>query len=583
MSSVLNVALFIDSSDVSHPVAQLARWIDAQAQMACTLIVVESARARANTKTKTQTQVTETGASGLRTKRQPWRALVWRLMLVIERSRVRRSNFQEQLGRPVNLDQAPPSGGVFRFKRVEGESKTALAQRVRLGLGSRLPHLIVLLGTALPARELADCAAQGALQLLHGSGDQIGDSSSGFWEVLTQSAKTVFAVKHVPPGGACVLTLAHGYLSTQTAFLMNQFALVAQLQQVLKQLLLHRLSHGDFSRKSSDVVVEPVRRSPPTAAQLLAYGVAVAQRAMLLRARVMLRSKEKWQVHYKRQDWTTLTLDHSHVIPNPPGAYFADPFLRQTPEGLFCLVEEFRESSQRGVISALRLDPEGPVYLGRALDEPFHLSFPYTFEFAGELYMCPETSEARQIRLYKSKAFPLQWELHSVAMHNVSAVDTLIFAAQDKWWMLTGLHPEGDANRFPEMHLFCAEDPLCGQWVPHVGNPIKIDPEFARNAGLLSRDGKLYRVSQVCGFSAYGESINICEIKELSLQSYDEILTARINASFKLGNTGLHHIDHAGGVTVWDEKKLSSAFSPIFAKNKEPKCNRDAAASPLPT
>jgi hypothetical protein len=33
----------------------------------------------------------------------------------------------------------------------------------------------------------------------------------------------------------------------------------------------------------------------------------------------------------------------------------------------------------------------------------------------------------------------------------------------------------------------------------------------------------------------------------------------RINADLKPGVTGLHHIDNAGGLTVWDEKKWHSA------------------------
>ena len=33
------------------------------------------------------------------------------------------------------------------------------------------------------------------------------------------------------------------------------------------------------------------------------------------------------------------------------------------------------------------------------LHEPFHLSFPYLFEHDGALFMCPETSENRDIRI----------------------------------------------------------------------------------------------------------------------------------------------------------------------------------------
>jgi hypothetical protein len=360
------------------------------------------------------------------------------------------------------------------------------------------------------------------------------------------------------PCGAHVKTLAHGYLPTQTSFLMNQATLIVQLHQTLKNLLSRLAAGDDVMQMGADVVVEPLRRDRPSAAQLINYGTAVARRAVTLRLRTLVGLQERWQVHYKRQDWTQLALADSSAIPNPPGGYFADPFLRSTAAGVFCFVEEFRDSSQRGVISVLRLDAKGPVYLGRVLDEPFHLSFPYIFEYGGELFMCPETHAARQIRLYKCKSFPLQWELHSVAIDNMAAVDSMIFPAHGQWWMLAGVLPQGDVTRFPELHLFSAPDPLSGQWQSHAQNPLKIDPEFARNAGLLRLGEKMYRVSQALAFSAYGASANISEIQTLTDSSYNELLIARVNANIKPGVTGLHHIDSIRGLTVWDEKRLQS-------------------------
>jgi hypothetical protein len=545
MSAVLSIALLIDSPSVPRPVADLVRWIGSQHNMRCSLIVVPPASPVKPAADARNLTVTD----------RPLRALLWKLMLVIERSRVRRSTFGAQLGAQVALDAEPPAGGIFRFKAHTGETGLALAERVRLGLGINLPDLIVQCGAGLRVGDLARCAKQGALELVHGSSQGSRDGSSGFWEVLSQSDKTAYAVRHVLACGKKINTLAHGYLSTQTSFLMNQAALVAQVHQTLQQLLRRWAEQAGTAPTRLDVVVEPVHRNRPSVAQLLSYGMAVAKRSTRLRLRVLAGLQEKWQVHYKRQDWTQLTLDEASVVPNPPGGYFADPFLRQTPEGLYCFVEEYRDSTQRGVISVLRMDAAGPVYLGRVLDKPFHLSFPYIFEYGGELFMCPESYQSNQIRLYKCKSFPLQWELHSVAMDDVAAVDTLIFPANNQWWMLTGVLPQGDVNRFPEMHLFSAPDPVCGQWQAHAHNPIKIDPEFARNAGLLRKDGKLFRVAQACAFSAYGASVNISEIQELTNSSYEELLTMRINADLKPGVTGLHHIDNAGGLTVWDEKK----------------------------
>ena len=39
------------------------------------------------------------------------------------------------------------------------------------------------------------------------------------------------------------------------------------------------------------------------------------------------------------------------------------------------------------------------VFIGTALEESFHLSFPYIFEFNNDIYMVPESSKNRDIRL----------------------------------------------------------------------------------------------------------------------------------------------------------------------------------------
>jgi hypothetical protein len=548
MSKILSVALLLDSPSAPRAVADLVSWLGGQHNMRCSLIVVPPA-AKVVAAPSLTTPISMA---------QPWRAFLWRLMLAIEKRRVRKSGFRSQFEAPVALDEQPPAGGIYRFKTQPNETGPQLAQRVRMALGDALPDFIVQCGHGLRSGDLAHCAQHGVLELVHGSSHGSEDGSSGFWEVLAQSDKTAFAVRHVGPCGKQVKTLAHGHLPTRTTFLMNQAALVAQMQDTLKALLLQLASDASLAPLGKDVVVQPVRRDRPTARQLTAYAAAVAKRSTLLRLRTVLGVQEKWQVHYKRQAWSQLSLADSQVVPNPAGGYFADPFLRSTPEGLFCFVEEFRDSSQRGVISVLRLDAAGPVYLGRVLDEPFHLSFPYLFEYGGDLYMAPESHEAKQIRLYKCKSFPLQWELHSVVMDDVAAVDSMIFPAHGQWWMLAGVLPQGDVTRFPEMHLFSAPDPVSGQWLPHPQNPLRIDPEFARNGGLLRQGEKLFRVAQACGFSAYGASINISEITHLGANRYEELLAKRMNADSKPGVSGLHHIDNAGGTTVWDEKRWQS-------------------------
>jgi hypothetical protein len=550
MSPPLHIAVLVRHSSVMRPVAELVRWIQAQANMRCSVIVVPPAPLHA-----------QAGSSTAFTPATTWSPLrdgLWRLMLMIERARVRRSAFGWQLDAPAALSTLLPAGAMHHFAWQPGESCRSLGLRVRADLRDQLPDLVLHCGGNLPSCDFAVCGTQGLLEFVLGSSHAMADGTFGFWEVLNKSDKTAFAVRHIQSATHKARTMTRGFLPTQTAFLMNQASLLAQLQDSIKPVLNGFANASGSAPVSCDAVVEPIHRDKPTAKQLITYGLSVAKRAITLRMRTLVGVDERWQIHYKRQDWSELNLNSAHVVPNPPGGYFADPFLRATPQGLFCFVEEFLDSSQRGVISVLRLDAKGPVYLGRVLDEPFHLSFPYMFEFGGELYMCPETHQAKQIRLYKCKSFPLQWELHSLVMDHMAAVDSMIFPANGRWWMMAGVLPMGDVNRYPEMHLFSAPDPVSGQWQAHAHNPLKIDPEFARNGGLLRQGEKLFRVAQARAFSAYGASVNISEITQLTTERFEEELTVRLNANSKPGVSGLHHIDTAGGVTVWDEKHWQS-------------------------
>ena len=51
-------------------------------------------------------------------------------------------------------------------------------------------------------------------------------------------------------------------------------------------------------------------------------------------------------------------------------------------------------------------------FLGPVLEENFHLSFPYIFEYKDKIFMCPETHQKKEIRIYICEDFPLKWKFH---------------------------------------------------------------------------------------------------------------------------------------------------------------------------
>ena len=265
----------------------------------------------------------------------------------------------------------------------------------------------------------------------------------------------------------------------------------------------------------------------------------------------------RWNVAFVHAGWRNATLQHGPPSRNPPRRYLADPFFVSKNGKNFCFVEDYDVVGDRGRISVYELGSDGAVFIGVALEEKFHLSFPYLFEYQGELYMCPESSENRDIRIYKCVDFPLRWQLEKVAMQNVSAVDTMLFEKDGRWWMLTNTDPAQFGDFQLELRIFSAGSPFEDQWVPHPQNPIFVDASRARNAGLIREGSRLFRVAQRQGFDFYGKSTSINEILQLDSSTYVEERVCDIAPTFKRGIAGTHHLYSDGETTVVDFARLS--------------------------
>jgi hypothetical protein len=208
----------------------------------------------------------------------------------------------------------------------------------------------------------------------------------------------------------------------------------------------------------------------------------------------------------------------------------------------------------------LEVTDNGAEKIGECIKEPFHLSFPFLFNYAGNLYMSPECSGSRQIRIYKCTGFPLEWKLESIAMDNVAAADTMLFEHAGIWWMLTSIDESESNDYCSELYLFSSNSPIGAEWEPHPENPIRIDSEGGRNAGLLFDDGKIFRLAQRQGYDQYGQGLLMYEITGLSKTIYTEKLFSEINPYFKEGLLGVHHLSTTGKITVFDH--VSRSFAP---------------------
>jgi hypothetical protein len=140
-------------------------------------------------------------------------------------------------------------------------------------------------------------------------------------------------------------------------------------------------------------------------------------------------------------------------------------------------------------------------------------------------------------------------------MNNVSAADNLIFEFGGLWWLFTNIDYE-DCGDYPphccELYIFYATDPLSSEWTPHGKNPIFIDSSRARNGGILSRNGCIYRVSQKQGFDRYGKAFSINKISILNKDEYVEECMSTVEATFFEGAQCTHHIHSNNNISVFD-------------------------------
>lgn len=235
-------------------------------------------------------------------------------------------------------------------------------------------------------------------------------------------------------------------------------------------------------------------------------------------------------------------LTRQHVS-DVPAKFVADPFMVRVDGVWHMFFEVMNEETNKGEIGlAVSRNARDWDYQRIVLTEPFHLSYPYVFEWNGEHYMIPETLQAGCVSLYKAQVFPTRWSYVGSLIPGPCA-DPSIFEFAGKWWMFVCSTPyEHDVLR-----LYFATE-LLGTWSEHPASPIVAgDKRRARPAGrVLVWNDKIVRFSQDC-IPEYGTQVRAFEISDLTTRRYVE--AEEMNSPILAGSgngwnaIGMHHVD----------------------------------------
>lgn len=229
-------------------------------------------------------------------------------------------------------------------------------------------------------------------------------------------------------------------------------------------------------------------------------------------------------------------------ITDVPAAFVADPFIIRA-NSWFMFFEVLRRDTNLGEIGlATSNDLSHWTYQQIVLRQPFHVSYPYVFEYQNTYYMIPETLGANAACLYRADEFPTRWSLAAKLVDGPCA-DPSIVRHADLWWLFLCSTP----YQHDTLRLYFAEQ-LNGPWREHPRSPlIRADKCRARPAGrILTLNDKLIRFSQEC-VPQYGTRVRAFDILELTTTTCTEVENPASPVLQPGGSewnaTGMHHID----------------------------------------
>jgi hypothetical protein len=225
--------------------------------------------------------------------------------------------------------------------------------------------------------------------------------------------------------------------------------------------------------------------------------------------------------------------------------FVADPFMVCDDDRWSMFFEVMNWRSGKGEIGlATSSDGLCWAYQRIVLSEPFHLSYPYVFQWRGTYFMIPESFQAGAVRLYEATAFPTEWTFRATLVEAPYLADASLIHHDGRWWMWVDASPSAGHDTLKLFH----SDELLSGWQEHPQSPIVTgDPRNARPAGrIVDWDGRLVRFAQNCE-PAYGTDIRAFKITSLTGNAYAErpLGTAPIlgPGGEDWNRAGMHHVD----------------------------------------
>ncbi len=378
-----------------------------------------------------------------------------------------------------------------------------------------------------------------------------------FWEVLLRKDNLNFSINYENNNNK--ITLLNGKLST-LRFISQMKIRVFRESLVFIEDFIKQYANNNTLLANTDNT-HNFDTKIPSIVDILKYIFKTIRLFFILAfKRKILKQHPRFHVGFMFEDFDN-NLYNITQIKTPPFHFYADPFVYTYDNRHIVFLEDFDYKKNIACISCVEIfQDKSYKILGKVIDEPFHLSFPYLFEYQNTLFMIPESSASMSIRVYKCLEFPLKWQFEKEIMKDIKAADTIVFEKDSKWWLLTNHTTKNNDDQASLLYIYQSDSPLSQNWIPHKKNPVIFDSNTGRNAGIIIKDNQIIRARQKQKFNLYGAEFSLAKIEDLTLNSYKENELLEIKPNFLPNIKATHHLNSKNGITVVDFMKYEKIY-----------------------
>ena len=386
----------------------------------------------------------------------------------------------------------------------------------------------------------------------------------GYDEVISGQSTTELAITVKRGEAGTSEVLASAWFNTKFSAARNGDFLKERAVSLVMRELRHLARNGALETQAlipADTVTDTGTVTvphPPGTLQLLRY-LSGLTKTLLMRGRRALSARLKlsapaWALFLGEGDAESFDPRTARLLKPELPEFRADPFLFEEKGETYVFYEAYSARDTKAHIAVSRLEGDRLERIGVALQAAHHLSYPFVFRDGDQIFMIPETNQAKRLEVWRATDFPLGWELHATALEGQSPADSALIRFSGRWWLFTNLSEyHAYEDHCSELHLFEVDGPDLKWLKPHHNNPVVMGSTEARNGGRpYERGGRLFRPSQRNEHGIYGYGLNIMEVEQLDLTTYRERCIRKIDPDFAPGIIACHHMDAVNGRFILD-------------------------------